>query len=67
MEKKCLCCYKEIYSEELTTEAGTKGYHEKCSKKFFGKINPPKLNFTENQILDLAEQVIKSQKTVTGV
>jgi serine/threonine-protein kinase HipA len=67
MENKCLYCYKEIGLEELTSDAGAKGYHEKCSKKFFGKINPPELNFTEDQILELAEQVIKSQKTVTGV
>ncbi len=43
------------------------GFHEKCSKKFFGKITPPELDFDEDQILELAEQVIKSQKTVTGV
>jgi serine/threonine-protein kinase HipA len=67
MENKCLYCYKEIGLEELTSHAGALGYHEKCSKKFFGKINPPELNFTEEQILELAEQVIKSQKTVTGV
>jgi serine/threonine-protein kinase HipA len=67
MKNKCLYCYKEIDLNELTTEAGAKGYHEKCSKKFFGKINPPELNFTEEQILELAEQIIKSQKTVTGV
>ena len=68
MKNKCLYCYKEINLNELTTTvAGAKGYHEKCSKKFFGKINPPELNFTEEQILELAEQIIKSQKTVTGV
>lgn len=67
MENKCLYCYKEIDSDELTTKAGSKGYHEKCCKKFFGKVQPPELNFTEDQILELAEQVIKSQKTVTGV
>lgn len=67
MENKCLYCYKEIDSSELATEAGSNGYHEKCSKKFFGKINPPELNFTEDQIIELAEQVIKSRKTVTGV
>ena len=67
MKNKCLYCYKEIDLNELTTEAGAKGYHEKCSKKFFGKINPPELNFAEEQILELAEQIIKSQKTVTGV
>jgi len=67
MENKCLYCYKEIEPDELITEAGSKGYHKKCSKKFFGKINPPELDFTEDQILELAEQVVKSQKTVTGV
>ena len=67
MENKCLYCYKEIDSGELITEAGSKGFHEKCSKRFFGKINLPELNFTEDQILELAEQIIKSQKTVTGV
>lgn len=67
MKNKCLYCYREIDSVELGTEAGSKGYHEKCSKKFFGKIHPPELNFTEDEILELAEAVIKSQKTVTGV
>ncbi|MCB9256636.1 MAG: HipA domain-containing protein [Chitinophagales bacterium] len=67
MENKCLYCYQEIDTDELTTKAGSKGYHQKCSKSFFGKINPPDLDFTENQILELAEQVLKSQKTVTGV
>ncbi|HKK39667.1 MAG TPA: HipA domain-containing protein [Cryomorphaceae bacterium] len=67
MKNKCFYCYKEIDSVELGTEAGSKGYHEKCSKKFFGKIHPPELNFTEDEIFELAEAVIKSQKTVTGV
>lgn len=30
-------------------------------------MTPPTIDFTEDQILELAEQVIKSQKTVTGV
>lgn len=67
MENKCLYCYQKIDSTDLSSEAASKGYHAKCSKKFFGRINPPELNFTEDQILELAEQVIKSQKTVTGV
>ena len=67
MENRCLYCYKEIGSNELITEAGSKGYHGKCSKKFFGKTTPPELDFTKDQILELAERVIKSQKIVTGV
>ena len=67
MENKCLYCYKEINSTELETPAGTEGYHPKCSKRFFGNSAPVILNFTEDQILLLAEQVIKSKRTITGV
>ena len=67
MENKCLYCYKELDRDELQTPAGKSGYHQRCSRKFFGKPIPPVLDFTEDQILELAEQVIKSQKTVTGV
>jgi serine/threonine-protein kinase HipA len=67
MENKCLYCYKEINSTELKTPAGKEGYHPKCSKIFYGNSTPPVLGFTEDQILELAEQVIKSQRTVTGV
>lgn len=67
MNNKCLYCYKEINSEELQTASGKSGFHKKCSKKFFGKDIPPILDFTEDQILEIAEKVIKSQKTVTGV
>lgn len=67
MENKCLYCYAEINSTELATPAGREGYHPKCSKRFFGISTPPVLDFTEDQLLELAEQVIKSQKSVTGV
>lgn len=67
MKNKCLYCYKAIDSEELTTAAGQSGFHQSCSKKFFGTVNPPLLEFTHDQILELAEQVIKSQKALTGV
>lgn len=67
MKNKCLYCYKKINPADLDTPAGIVGYHSKCSKIFYGKTTPPVLNFTEDQILQLAEQVIKSQKTITGV
>lgn len=67
MMAKCLYCYKEISPAELTTPAGASGYHPKCSRNFFGKVDPPLIEFTEKEILSLAEQVVKSQKTVTGV
>lgn len=67
MKNKCLYCYNTIHSTDIDTTAGQAGYHPKCSKKFYGKTTPPLIDFTEDQILQLAEQVIKSQKTVTGV
>lgn len=67
MENKCLYCYKTIGSADLKTSAGQAGYHPKCSKKFYGKYTPPLIDFTKDQILQLAEHVIKSKKTITGV
>lgn len=67
MKSKCLYCYKAILQEELLTPAGRDGFHPKCSKKFFGTITPPKLDFTKDQVSELAKQVIKSQKVITGV
>jgi serine/threonine-protein kinase HipA len=67
MESKCFYCYEEINSAELQTPAGLQGYHSKCSKKIYGNTAPPAIDFTENQLLELAEKIVKSQKTVTGV
>jgi serine/threonine-protein kinase HipA len=66
MENKCLYCYKEFNSEELKTDSVIEGFHQRCSKRFFGTSTPPKLEFTQDEILRLAESVIKSQKSVTG-
>ncbi|WP_339811734.1 HipA domain-containing protein [uncultured Imperialibacter sp.] len=65
--KSCLYCYQPLSGEDLASQAGKAGFHPSCSKKFFGKTSPPELPFTENDILKLAEQVIKSHKAVTGV
>ncbi|HAC16016.1 MAG TPA: toxin HipA [Bacteroidetes bacterium] len=67
MENKCLYCYEAISSIDFITSAGKNGYHPKCSKKFFGKSTPPIIDFTEDQLVQLAEQIVQSQKTVTGV
>ncbi len=67
MKNKCLYCYKEIEPVEWGSPAAECGFHQSCSKKFFGSKIPPLLEFSEDQMLELAEQVIKSQKTITGV
>ena len=57
---KCLFCYKELNSDEID-------FHATCSKKFFGTLTPPILPYTRIKIKELAEQIIRSQTTVTGV
>jgi serine/threonine-protein kinase HipA len=42
-------------------------FHSACSRKIFGTPNPPELPCSEDQMLQLAEKVVKSQTTVTGV
>lgn len=56
----CLYCYKKL-------ETGLIDYHPACSRKIFGKPEPPVLPYTEDQMLQLGELVIKSQVAVTGV
>lgn len=67
MKNKCLYCYKEIEPVEWGGPAAEFGFHQSCSKQFFGSKIPPRIEFSEDHMLELAEQVIKSQKTVTGV
>jgi serine/threonine-protein kinase HipA len=58
--RRCLYCYNEL-GEELSE------FHKACSRKIFGTPTPPELPYSEDQMLQLAEKVIKSQSTVTGV
>lgn len=56
----CLYCYKKL-------DNGLVDFHPACSRKIFGKPEPPLLPYTEDQMPELGEQVIKSQVAVTGV
>lgn len=56
----CLYCYNKLENGELD-------FHPACSRKIFGKPEPPVLPYTEDQMLELGELVIKSQVAVTGV
>jgi serine/threonine-protein kinase HipA len=57
---RCLFCYNELGKE-------TNEFHPSCSKKIFGTLIPPELPYSEDNLLQLAEKVIKSQTAVTGV
>lgn len=57
---KCLYCYKQLGEQEID-------FHPTCSRKIFGSKIPPLLPYTEDQMLELADKVIKNHITVTGV
>lgn len=58
--RRCLYCYELLGVERSE-------FHSTCSGKIFGTPHPPELPYTEDQMSDLAEEVIKSQTSVTGV
>lgn len=60
MAKRCLFCYQQLDENETD-------FHARCSKKMFGKPVPPILEYSLDQMLELAEEVIQSQSVVTGV
>ncbi len=57
---KCLYCYRPL-------EKGEKDFHAKCAKKFFGTEKAPALDYSCEELEELAVQVIKDQTSLTGV
>ena len=56
---KCIYCYENL-DEEID-------FHPKCAKHFFGSKTAPILNYSLNQINDLAKQVVEQSVSVPGV
>ena len=52
---------------ERNSAAGKLQYHTKCSKKFYGTLEPPTLDLTIDKLKEFAQQIIKTQRSVTGV
>ena len=59
MKNKCLYCYGSIASE--------KDFHEKCSLEFFGTPNPPQIEYSLDQMDELAKNVVERSVSVPGV
>ena len=59
MENRCLYCYESV--------KGERDFHEKCSMKFFGMPDPPKLEYSLYQMDELAKQVVERSVAVPGV
>jgi len=59
MGNRCLYCY-ELIKEELDV-------HEKCSMEFFGMPIPPKIEYSLDQMDELAKHVVERSVSVPGV
>ena len=59
-EKRCLYCYQPLPS-------GDADFHEKCSLALFGTSAPPELDYSNEQMQELAEQMVLRSVAVTGV
>ena len=57
---RCLFCYKEL-------DKGEHDFHARCARKFFGVSTAPIMDYTQADMDCLAEQIIRSQTTLTGV
>ena len=58
--KRCLYCYGQLADD-------VNDFHPRCAKKIFGSNTAPILPYTKNDIESLAEQIVRSQTTLTGV
>ncbi|PWU22388.1 MAG: toxin HipA [Bdellovibrio sp.] len=57
--KKCLGCYNELETSKLD-------FHEKCSKRVFGRATPPTLGYELTEIKDLAKKVLNRRLAIPG-
>ena len=56
---KCLYCYKEINNG--------KDFHTECSLAFFGTEIPPKIDYSLDEMSQLAKQLVERSVSVPGV
>jgi serine/threonine-protein kinase HipA len=54
---RCLFCYQKSEND----------YHNKCLELFFGSNKSPLINYTLNDLNDLAKKIIKSRIVIPGV
>lgn len=59
MKSRCLYCYEPVDDRQ--------DFHEKCSLEFFGTLTPPTLEYSLDQMDELAKNVVESRISVPGV
>lgn len=60
---RCLKCCEVINDKEFAKLQ----FHKLCSREFFGKSIPPVLDYSQNQLQEMAKKLVLSRKTITGV
>lgn len=60
MSKRCLYCYQVL-------QQGMIDFHPGCSRQFFGSPVPPVLDISNDQVQELAKEIVLRSITVTGV
>jgi serine/threonine-protein kinase HipA len=58
--RRCLYCYNLLSDENFD-------FHEKCSRRFFGVGLPPVLEYGNEQMQELAREIVIRSVAVTGV
>lgn len=56
--RRCLSCYESIPEGD---------FHAACSRRFFGTPDPPEFPYALQQMHELAEEVVRSSVSITGV
>lgn len=59
MKNNCLYCYKTL--------EGNKDFHPECSSEFFGTSIPPKIDYSIDQMDELAKKTVERSVSVPGV
>ena len=59
MANRCLYCYQYIEGEH--------NFHKQCSLEFFGTPSPPKIEYSLDQMDELAKNVVERSVAVPGV
>lgn len=59
MKRRCLYCYEPLNDEV--------DFHKKCSMEFFGTPIPPVLNYSLDQMSELAKSAVERSVSVPGV
>ena len=65
MKQICLCCGKEIVSEDSSEIQNQ--WHKKCVKSFFGTSQFPEISISNEQMEQLVSETVSKGFTIAGV